>query len=68
MVVERELPVYSELEAAEEAHTLLEACQAAAAYDWHIALALLLDNTLALAGERALHAPLLTGHASCMFN
>ena len=50
---ERELPVVTDPAAALDAQALLEACHAAGALEWSLALACSLDNTLLLAGARA---------------
>jgi len=49
---ERELPVVTDAAAALDAQALLEACHAAGALEWSLALACSLDNTLLLAGAR----------------
>ena len=49
-VVEAELPVVSDREAARQAKMLLDACMAAQALEWVFALALALDYGPALAG------------------
>ena len=49
-IAEREFPVASDHDALNDALLVLEACQATYQYDWLIALALVLDNTLILAG------------------
>ena len=57
-IAEREFPVASDHDAVNDALLVLEACQATCQYDWLIALALLLDNTLILAGDApGLHDP-----------
>lgn len=50
-IAEREFPIASDREAAQDALLLKEACQAALCYDWLIALCLLLEDSLLLAGK-----------------
>lgn len=65
-IVERDFPIASNQEALGEAALLREACQAAQAYDWLIALALHLEDSTALAGGQKISQAFKTAHKCCL--